>query len=53
MRKWAIVGAGPSGLSCAYHLARRGIKSVIYEAGPVAGGALATGRCPPTACRGR
>ena len=41
--KVAIVGAGPAGLSCAYHLARRGIKSVIFEAGPVAGGALATG----------
>ena len=41
--KVAIVGAGPAGLSCAYHLARRGIKSVIYEALPVAGGALAVG----------
>ncbi len=39
----AIVGAGPAGLSCAYHLARAGVKSVIYEALPVAGGALATG----------
>ncbi|MBU2518603.1 MAG: FAD-dependent oxidoreductase [Proteobacteria bacterium] len=39
----AIVGAGPAGLSCAYHLARSGVKSVIYEALPVAGGALATG----------
>ena len=41
--KVAIVGAGPAGLSCAYHLARKGIKSVIYEALPVAGGALAVG----------
>jgi heterodisulfide reductase subunit A-like polyferredoxin len=41
--KVAIIGAGPAGLSCAYHLARRGIKSVIYEALPVAGGALAVG----------
>ncbi len=41
--KVAIVGAGPAGLSCAYHLARRGIKSTIYEAGPKAGGALASG----------
>ncbi len=39
----AIVGAGPAGLSCAYHLARRGIKSTIFEALPVAGGALAVG----------
>jgi NADPH-dependent glutamate synthase beta subunit-like oxidoreductase/NAD-dependent dihydropyrimidine dehydrogenase PreA subunit len=42
-QKVAIVGGGPAGLSCAYHLARRGIKSVIYEAGPKAGGALASG----------
>jgi heterodisulfide reductase subunit A-like polyferredoxin len=41
--KVAIIGSGPGGLSCAYHLARRGIKSVIYEALPVAGGALAVG----------
>jgi heterodisulfide reductase subunit A-like polyferredoxin len=41
--KVAIVGAGPGGLSCAYHLVRRGIKSTIFEALPVAGGALAVG----------
>jgi heterodisulfide reductase subunit A-like polyferredoxin len=41
--KVAIVGAGPAGLACAYHLARAGVKSVIYEALPVAGGALAVG----------
>ena len=41
--KVAIVGAGPAGLSAAYHLARAGVKSVIYEALPVAGGALAVG----------
>jgi heterodisulfide reductase subunit A-like polyferredoxin len=41
--KVAIVGAGPGGLSCAYHLARKGIKSTIFEALPVAGGALAVG----------
>jgi heterodisulfide reductase subunit A-like polyferredoxin len=39
----AIVGAGPAGLSCAYQLARRGIKSTIFEALPKAGGALAVG----------
>ncbi len=39
----AIVGAGPAGLSCAYHLARRGIGSVVFEAGRLAGGALAGG----------
>ncbi|MDR3203902.1 MAG: FAD-dependent oxidoreductase [Deltaproteobacteria bacterium] len=38
--KVAIIGAGPAGLTCAYHLARRGIKSDIFEATKVAGGAL-------------
>jgi heterodisulfide reductase subunit A-like polyferredoxin len=41
--KVAIVGSGPGGLACAYHLARRGIGSTIFEALPVAGGALAVG----------
>jgi formate dehydrogenase beta subunit len=35
-----IVGAGPSGLSAAYHLARLGHKVEIKEAGPVAGGMM-------------
>ena len=35
-----VVGAGPSGLSCAYHLARLGHAVEIHEAGPVAGGML-------------
>lgn len=39
-QKVLIVGAGPSGLSCAYHLARRGHQVVIKEAGPVAGGMM-------------
>ena len=38
-----IVGAGPSGLSAAYHLARLGHKAVIYEAGPIAGGMMRFG----------
>ena len=38
-----IIGAGPSGLSAAYHLARLGHKVVIYEAGPVAGGMMRFG----------
>ena len=49
-----IVGAGPAGLACAYHLARRGIKSTIFEALPKAGGALAVGvpsyRLPAEVC---
>jgi formate dehydrogenase (NADP+) beta subunit len=35
-----VVGAGPSGLSAAYHLTRLGHTVEIHEAGPVAGGML-------------
>ncbi len=35
-----IVGAGPSGLSAAYHLARLGHTVEVCEAGPVAGGMM-------------
>ncbi|MGA2708566.1 MAG: NAD(P)-binding protein [Steroidobacteraceae bacterium] len=35
-----IVGAGPSGLSAAYHLARFGHSVEIHEAGPLAGGMM-------------
>ncbi len=35
-----VVGAGPSGLSVAWHLARRGHAVVIREAGPLAGGMM-------------
>jgi NADPH-dependent glutamate synthase beta subunit-like oxidoreductase len=35
-----IVGAGPSGLSAAYHLALRGHAVEIHEAGPVPGGMM-------------
>ncbi len=35
-----VVGAGPSGLSAAYHLARLGHQVEIHEAGPVAGGMM-------------
>ena len=38
-----VVGAGPSGLSAAYHLARLGHEVVIHEAGPVAGGMMRFG----------
>jgi len=41
--KVAIIGSGPAGLSCAYHLARRGYKSTIFEALPVTGGMLRVG----------
>ncbi|MDH4049502.1 MAG: NAD(P)-binding protein [Gammaproteobacteria bacterium] len=39
-RKILIVGAGPSGLSAAYHLVRMGHSVEIREAGPVAGGMI-------------
>lgn len=35
-----VVGAGPSGLSAAYHLARMGHAVEIHDAGPVPGGML-------------
>ncbi len=39
----AVVGAGPSGLSCAYFLALMGRPSMVFEEQPVAGGMLALG----------
>lgn len=41
--KVAIIGAGPTGLSSAYYLARRGYNVSIYDAMPVAGGMMAIG----------
>ena len=38
-----IVGAGPSGLSAAYHLARLGHRVTIREAGPMPGGMMRFG----------
>jgi NADPH-dependent glutamate synthase beta subunit-like oxidoreductase len=38
-----VVGAGPSGLSAAYHLARLGHDVAIHEAGPLAGGMMRFG----------
>lgn len=38
-----VVGAGPSGLSAAYHLRRLGHTVSIYEAGPYAGGMMRFG----------
>jgi NADPH-dependent glutamate synthase beta subunit-like oxidoreductase/Pyruvate/2-oxoacid:ferredoxin oxidoreductase delta subunit len=39
----AIVGAGPTGLSAAYYLARRGYQVTVYDAMPVAGGMMTIG----------
>jgi 2-oxoacid:acceptor oxidoreductase delta subunit (pyruvate/2-ketoisovalerate family) len=38
-----VIGAGPSGLSAAYHLARAGHGVVIRDAGPYAGGMMRFG----------
>src|SRR6266478_1153302 len=47
-KKWlvervAIVGAGPTGLSAAYYLTRRGYRVTVYDAMPVAGGMMSIG----------
>ncbi|OGV58003.1 MAG: hydrogenase [Lentisphaerae bacterium RIFOXYA12_FULL_48_11] len=39
-KKIAIIGGGPSGLSCAYFLARLGYKPTVFEAERQAGGML-------------
>ena len=39
----AVVGAGPTGLSAAYYLARRGYQVTVIDAMPVAGGMMAIG----------
>lgn len=39
----AIVGAGPTGLSAAYYLARRGYGVTVFDAMPVAGGMMSIG----------
>ena len=38
-----VVGAGPSGLSAAYHLARRGHEVEVHDAGPEPGGMMRYG----------
>ncbi|NQU61654.1 MAG: NAD(P)-binding protein [Rhodospirillales bacterium] len=42
-KKVLVVGAGPSGLSAAYHLTRMGHAATIREAGPMAGGMMRFG----------
>ena len=42
-KKVLVVGAGPSGLSAAYHLARLGHRVTVYEAGPMPGGMMRFG----------
>jgi NADPH-dependent glutamate synthase beta subunit-like oxidoreductase len=39
----AVVGGGPAGLACAYHLARLGYRVTVFEARPELGGLLRYG----------
>ena len=39
-KRVSVIGAGPSGLSCAYYLANLGHQVNVYETEPVAGGVL-------------
>jgi 2-oxoacid:acceptor oxidoreductase delta subunit (pyruvate/2-ketoisovalerate family) len=41
--KVAIIGSGPAGLSCAYHLARLGYRPEVFEAFTAPGGILRVG----------
>ena len=41
--KIAVVGSGPAGMSCAYHLAKLGYDVTVFESSSLAGGMLRTG----------
>jgi len=43
MHKISVIGAGPAGMSCAYHLARLHYDVTVFEAQAVAGGMLRLG----------
>jgi len=42
-KKVAVIGAGPSGLTAAYYLAKAGHSVTVFERNPLAGGMMATG----------
>jgi NADH-quinone oxidoreductase subunit F len=42
-RSVGIIGAGPSGLTCGYYLAKLGYDVTVYESQPLAGGMLVVG----------
>ncbi|MDY6934412.1 MAG: NADH-quinone oxidoreductase subunit NuoF [Spirochaetota bacterium] len=42
-QKVAVIGAGPTGLTCAFYLARMGYPVTVFEALPVGGGMLMVG----------
>jgi NADPH-dependent glutamate synthase beta subunit-like oxidoreductase len=41
--KVAVIGSGPAGFSCAFHLAKRGFQVKVYEAGAEPGGMMRYG----------
>ncbi len=41
--KVAVIGSGPAGLSCAYHLARAGYPAQVFESYPLPGGMMRVG----------
>jgi NADPH-dependent glutamate synthase beta subunit-like oxidoreductase/NAD-dependent dihydropyrimidine dehydrogenase PreA subunit len=43
LERVAIVGAGPTGLSAAYYLVRRGYRVTVFDAMPIAGGMMGIG----------
>ncbi|MBR4373598.1 MAG: FAD-dependent oxidoreductase [Treponema sp.] len=42
-QKIAIIGGGPAGLSCAFYLAEKGYRPIVFEKNKVAGGMLVYG----------